>query len=31
MREEGMKMGKVIQAPIDGLIEQENAKWNGKH
>ena len=27
MREEGMKVGKIIQAPIDGLIEQEAAKW----
>lgn len=27
MREEGMKIGKIIQAPIDGLIEQEAAKW----
>ena len=31
MREEGMKIGKIIQAPIDGLIEQEAAQWNGKH
>ena len=31
MREEGMKIGKIIQAPIDGLIEQETARWNGKH
>lgn len=31
MREEGMKIGKIIQAPIDGLIELETARWNGKH
>lgn len=27
MKEEGMKIGKIIQAPIDGLIEQEARKW----
>lgn len=31
MKEEGMKIGKIIQAPIDGLIEQEAAQWNKKH
>lgn len=30
MREEGMKIGKIIQAPIDGLIEQEATRWNAK-
>lgn len=31
LKEEGMKLGKIIQAPIDGLIEQEAAQWNRKH